>query len=64
VKVDKLAKVLTPTQIKNWPTGNAWDRLDSCKLYTLVLTDLDAPSRQDPQIQEMAPLSGGQHEGQ
>ena len=63
-EIDELGKVLTPTQVKNWPTSTTWDGLDLGKLYTLVLTDLDAPSRQDPQIQEMAPLSGGQHEGQ
>ena len=44
--------MLTPTQIKNLPTSNALDGLDSGKLYTLVLTDLDAPSRQDPKNRE------------
>lgn len=46
--VDKLGKVLTPTQVKNGPTSIWWDGIDSGKLYTLVLTDPDAPSRKDP----------------
>uniref|UniRef100_A0A2K5C2P1 Phosphatidylethanolamine-binding protein 1 n=1 Tax=Aotus nancymaae TaxID=37293 RepID=A0A2K5C2P1_AOTNA len=46
--VDELGKVLTPTQVKNRPTSISWDGLDSGKLYTLVLTDPDAPSRKDP----------------
>nr|KAF6282611.1 phosphatidylethanolamine binding protein 1 [Myotis myotis] len=35
-EVDELGKVLTPTQVKNRPTGISWDGLDSSKLYTLV----------------------------
>uniref|UniRef100_A0A2K5PNE3 Phosphatidylethanolamine-binding protein 1 n=1 Tax=Cebus imitator TaxID=2715852 RepID=A0A2K5PNE3_CEBIM len=50
--VDELGKVLTPTQVKNRPTSISWDGLDSGKLYTLVLTDPDAPSRKDPKYRE------------
>ncbi|XP_036688014.1 phosphatidylethanolamine-binding protein 1-like [Balaenoptera musculus] len=52
VEVDELGKVLTPTQVKNRPTSIAWDGLDPGKLYTLVLTDPDAPSRKDPKYRE------------
>ncbi|KAL4832473.1 hypothetical protein H8958_004367 [Nasalis larvatus] len=41
-----------PTQVKNRPTSISWVVLDSGKLYTWVLTDLDAPSRKDPQYRE------------
>ncbi|EPQ12024.1 Phosphatidylethanolamine-binding protein 1 [Myotis brandtii] len=51
-EVDELGKVLTPTQVKNRPTGISWDGLDSSKLYTLVLTDPDAPSTKDPKFRE------------
>ncbi|XP_034861856.1 phosphatidylethanolamine-binding protein 1-like [Mirounga leonina] len=51
-EVDKLVKVLTPTQIKNRPASIVWDGLVPGKLYTLVLTDLDAPSRKDPKYRE------------
>uniref|UniRef100_G3U352 Phosphatidylethanolamine-binding protein 1 n=1 Tax=Loxodonta africana TaxID=9785 RepID=G3U352_LOXAF len=51
-EIDELGKVLTPTQVKNRPTSIAWDGLDSGKLYTLVLTDPDAPSRKDPKYRE------------
>uniref|UniRef100_A0A2K5IS33 Phosphatidylethanolamine-binding protein 1 n=1 Tax=Colobus angolensis palliatus TaxID=336983 RepID=A0A2K5IS33_COLAP len=49
--VDELGKVLTPTQV-NRPTSISWDGNDSGKLYTLVLTDPDAPSRKDPKYRE------------
>ncbi|EQB77722.1 hypothetical protein CB1_000429006 [Camelus ferus] len=39
-------------KVKNRPTSIAWDGLDPDKLYTLVLTDLDAPSRKDPKYRE------------
>uniref|UniRef100_A0A2K5XMB0 Phosphatidylethanolamine-binding protein 1 n=1 Tax=Mandrillus leucophaeus TaxID=9568 RepID=A0A2K5XMB0_MANLE len=39
-------------QVKNRPTSISWDGLDSGKLYTLVLTDPDAPSRKDPKYRE------------
>lgn len=51
-EVDELGKVLTPTQVKNRPTSITWDGLDPGKLYTLVLTDPDAPSRKDPKYRE------------
>ena len=51
VEAEELGKVLMPTQVKNWPTNIAWDGLDPSELYTLVLTDLDAPSRKDPKGQ-------------
>ncbi|XP_045312898.1 phosphatidylethanolamine-binding protein 1 [Leopardus geoffroyi] len=51
-EVDELGKVLTPTQVKNRPTSIAWDGLDPGKLYTLVMTDPDAPSRKDPKYRE------------
>ena len=51
-EVDELGKVLTPTQVKNGPTSIAWDGLDPGELYTLVLTDPDAPSRKDPKYRE------------
>ncbi|KAF6082446.1 phosphatidylethanolamine binding protein 1 [Phyllostomus discolor] len=52
VEIDELGKVLTPTQVKNRPTSIAWDGLNASKLYTLVLTDPDAPSRKDPKYRE------------
>lgn len=52
VEIDELGKVLTPTQVKNRPTSITWDGLDAGKLYTLVLTDPDAPSRKDPKYRE------------
>ena len=51
-EVGELGKVLTPTQVKNRPTSIAWDGLDPGKLYTLVLTDPDAPSGKDPKYRE------------
>uniref|UniRef100_D3Z1V4 Phosphatidylethanolamine-binding protein 1 n=1 Tax=Mus musculus TaxID=10090 RepID=D3Z1V4_MOUSE len=52
VTVDELGKVLTPTQVMNRPSSISWDGLDPGKLYTLVLTDPDAPSRKDPKFRE------------
>nr|XP_051683336.1 phosphatidylethanolamine-binding protein 1-like [Oryctolagus cuniculus] len=52
VALDELGQVLTPTQVKNRPTSIAWNGLDPDKLYTLVLTDPDAPSRKDPKYRE------------
>ncbi|XP_062121168.1 protein D3 [Drosophila sulfurigaster albostrigata] len=42
--------VLTPTQVKSQPCVT-W-KADSSKLYTLCMTDPDAPSRKDPQFRE------------
>ncbi|EHB17499.1 Phosphatidylethanolamine-binding protein 1 [Heterocephalus glaber] len=52
VKVDKLGKVLTPTQVKNRPTSISWDGLGPGKCYSLVPTDPDAPSRQSPKFRK------------
>ncbi|KAG9339618.1 hypothetical protein JZ751_023509 [Albula glossodonta] len=41
LEIDELGKVLTPTQ-----------GCDSSKLYTLAMTDPDAPSRKDPKFRE------------
>ncbi|ELK29918.1 Phosphatidylethanolamine-binding protein 1 [Myotis davidii] len=43
---------LMPTQVKNRPTGISRDGADPSKLYSLVLTDPDAPSRKDPKFRE------------
>ncbi|KAL4636084.1 phosphatidylethanolamine-binding protein 1 [Arapaima gigas] len=52
VEIDELGKVLTPTQVQNRPTLIEWEGCDPTKLYTLVLTDPDAPSRKDPKFRE------------
>ncbi|XP_022906365.1 protein D2-like [Onthophagus taurus] len=49
VNVD-LGNVLTPTQVKDIPNV-AWTADDS-ELYTICLTDPDAPSRTDPKFRE------------
>lgn len=59
----ELGKVLTPTRVKNQPTGLAWDGLNPGELHTLVVIDPDAPSRKDPK-NGTAPFSAGQPEGQ
>uniref|UniRef100_A0A915N2Y6 RecQ-mediated genome instability protein 1 n=1 Tax=Meloidogyne javanica TaxID=6303 RepID=A0A915N2Y6_MELJA len=45
-----LGNVLTPTQVKNPPTIT-WEAEDGV-LYTLAMTDPDAPSRDDPKFRE------------
>uniref|UniRef100_A0A8D0GBM4 Phosphatidylethanolamine-binding protein 1 n=1 Tax=Sphenodon punctatus TaxID=8508 RepID=A0A8D0GBM4_SPHPU len=52
VELDELGKVLTPTQVQKLPTSIEWDGCNPKKLYTLVLTDLDVPSRKDPKLRE------------
>ncbi|KAL0979040.1 hypothetical protein UPYG_G00179720 [Umbra pygmaea] len=52
VEIDELGKVLTPTQVQSRPTSITWDGCDASKLYTLALTDPDAPSRKDPKFRE------------
>ena len=42
--------VLTPTQVKDVPTVS-WDAAPD-QLYTLAMTDPDAPSRQEPKFRE------------
>ncbi|KFV05992.1 Phosphatidylethanolamine-binding protein 1, partial [Pterocles gutturalis] len=39
-------------QVQHRPTSIEWDGCDPQKLYTLVLTDPDAPSRKDPKFRE------------
>ncbi|XP_068937588.1 phosphatidylethanolamine-binding protein 1 [Petaurus breviceps papuanus] len=48
----ELGQVLTPTQVKGRPVSIGWQGCDPSKLYTLVLTDPDAPSRKDPKFRE------------
>jgi len=43
--------VLTPTQVKNQPVEISW-KAEPNDLYTLILTDPDAPSRKDPKSRE------------
>ncbi|XP_034081213.1 phosphatidylethanolamine-binding protein 1 [Gymnodraco acuticeps] len=52
VEVDELGKVLKPTQVQNRPSCIEWEGCDSSKMYTLALTDPDAPSRKDPKFKE------------
>ncbi|EDL10551.1 phosphatidylethanolamine binding protein 2, isoform CRA_a [Mus musculus] len=51
-EVEELGQVLTPTQVKHRPGSISWDGLDPGKLYTLILTDPDAPSRKKPVYRE------------
>nr|P31729.2 RecName: Full=OV-16 antigen; Flags: Precursor [Onchocerca volvulus] len=46
-----LGNELTPTQVKNQPTKVSWDA-EPGALYTLVMTDPDAPSRKNPVFRE------------
>lgn len=50
VKVE-LGKELTPTQVKDQPEVT-WDA-DDYALYTLLMVDPDAPSRQEPTYREI-----------
>ncbi|XP_051888098.1 phosphatidylethanolamine-binding protein 1 [Pristis pectinata] len=52
VEIDALGKVLTPTQVQNCPVSINWPGCSADKLYTLVLTDPDAPSRKAPKFRE------------
>lgn len=49
IKADKGVE-LTPTQVKNQPQVE-WEA-DSNELYTLLMTDPDAPSREEPKFRE------------
>lgn len=51
-EANKLGKGLKPIQVKNQSTRITWDGLDPGKLYTLVLTSPDAPSRMDPKYRD------------
>lgn len=48
----EMGKELTPTQVKDRPTHVTWP-VESGALYTLIMTDPDAPSRDDPKIREV-----------
>nr|XP_028566497.1 phosphatidylethanolamine-binding protein 1-like [Podarcis muralis] len=52
VELRELGQELTPTQVQNCPTSIDWEGCDPQKLYTLILTDLDVPSRADPKLRE------------
>ncbi|XP_066545481.1 phosphatidylethanolamine-binding protein 1 [Amia ocellicauda] len=52
LEIDELGKVLTPTQVQNRPTSLQWKGCDPQKLYTLAMTDPDAPSRKKPKFRE------------
>lgn len=45
-----LSLTLLSLQVQHRPTSIEWDGCDPQKLYTLVLTDPDAPSRKDPKF--------------
>ncbi|VDP16893.1 unnamed protein product [Onchocerca flexuosa] len=46
-----LGNELTPTQVQDEPTKVSWDAKPG-SLYTLVMTDPDAPSRKKPKFRE------------
>uniref|UniRef100_A0A915KJB5 Phosphatidylethanolamine-binding protein n=1 Tax=Romanomermis culicivorax TaxID=13658 RepID=A0A915KJB5_ROMCU len=48
----ELGNTLTPTQVKNEPTSIRWRTADPKALYTLIMTDPDAPSRMEPTFRE------------
>ncbi|XP_069475294.1 phosphatidylethanolamine-binding protein 1 isoform X1 [Ambystoma mexicanum] len=52
VEVDELGKELTPTQVQNKPTLLEWSGMEKDKLYTVGMTDPDAPSRKNPKFRE------------
>nr|XP_060641409.1 phosphatidylethanolamine-binding protein 1-like [Anolis sagrei ordinatus] len=52
VVLKELGQELSPTQVQNHPTCIDWTGCDPKKLYTLILTDLDVPSREDPKSRE------------
>ncbi|XP_053329409.1 phosphatidylethanolamine-binding protein 1-like [Spea bombifrons] len=49
--IEELGQVLTPTQVPHCPTIE-WEGMDHNKLYTVVLTDPDVPSRKDRHLGE------------
>ncbi|KAG8597893.1 hypothetical protein GDO81_002421 [Engystomops pustulosus] len=51
VCIDKLGKVLKPSQIKKKPKLE-WEGMDPKKLYTIILTDPDVPSKNDRSLAE------------
>ena len=42
--------LLVDVKVQNRPTSIEWEGCDASKLYTLALTDPDAPSRSDPKF--------------
>ncbi|XP_063820393.1 phosphatidylethanolamine-binding protein 1-like [Pseudophryne corroboree] len=44
LRIDKLGQIVTPSQVKNRPTIQ-WEGMDPKKLYTVIFTDPDVPSR-------------------
>lgn len=48
-----LGNVLTPFQVKDVPHLVTWSDVDSGALYTVLFTDPDAPSRQNPALKEV-----------
>ncbi|CAM9099864.1 unnamed protein product [Lampetra fluviatilis] len=52
VEIDSLGAELTPTQVKDKPTVVEWEGCDPQGLYTIILTDPDAPSRAKPKFRE------------
>lgn len=42
---------LTPTQVKDQPKLD-WEEADPSEFYTLLMTDPDAPSREEPKMRE------------
>ncbi|KAM6965696.1 phosphatidylethanolamine-binding protein 1 [Aplochiton taeniatus] len=52
LEINELGKVLTPTQVQSRPTSIEWEGCQPSKLYTLAMTDPDAPSRKDPKFRE------------
>nr|XP_056715626.1 phosphatidylethanolamine-binding protein 1-like [Euleptes europaea] len=52
LELEELGQALTPTQVQNCPTSIAWNGCDPHKLYTVILTDLDVPSRANPKMRE------------
>lgn len=47
-----LGNELTPTQVKDVPTVT-WSDVDPTALYTILFTDPDAPSRENPALKEV-----------
>ncbi|KAM4050928.1 phosphatidylethanolamine-binding protein 1-like [Anomaloglossus baeobatrachus] len=51
VCIDKLGQVVKPCEIKDKPTIE-WEGIDPKKLYTVILTDPDVPSKTDRSMAE------------
>lgn len=57
--MDKVC-VCVCVQVQNRPTVIEWEGCDSSKLYTLAMTDPDAPSRKDPKFRYTLTLTQNQ----